>query len=68
MDESFLLLLHAGDQGVRWTLPGQPWARQYVPVLDTSRPGGTPGARTVLGEAATRLSARSVLLLRVERD
>ena len=67
MDDSFLLLLHAGDQGVRWTLPGPPWATQYVPVLDTSRPGGTPAPRTVPGEAATRLGARSVMLLRVER-
>jgi isoamylase len=68
IDDSFLLLLHAGDQGVRWTLPGAPWAHQYEPVLDTSRPSGVPGSRTVLGEAATRVGARSVVLLRVIRD
>ena len=28
VDESFLLLLHAGDQGVRWTVPGHAVGRQ----------------------------------------
>ena len=69
VDESFLLLLHAGDQGVRWTVPGTPWADNYSVVLDTSRPAGAPTAsRVVAGGAAVRLSARSVLLLRAERS
>ncbi len=69
VDESFLLLLHAGDQGVRWTVPGLPWADNYTVVLDTSRPAGAPAAsRVVAGGATVRLSARSVLLLRAERS
>ncbi len=69
VDESFLLLLHAGDQGVRWTVPGSPWAENYTVVLDTSRPAGAPAAsRVVAGGATVRLTARSVLLLRAERS
>ncbi len=69
VDDSFLLLLHAGDQGVRWTVPGTPWADQYTVVLDTSRSSGAPAAsRVVAGGASVRLSARSVLLLRAERS
>jgi glycogen operon protein len=65
MDDSFLLLLHAGDDPVRWTLPGPPWADWYVPVLDTAQPGGTPSEPRA--EGAVDLGARSVLLLRVAR-
>jgi glycogen operon protein len=69
MDESFLLLLHAGDQGVRWTLPSRPWADHYVAVLDTNRRAGAPsGSRVISAGASTRIGARSVLLLRAERS
>jgi glycogen operon protein len=68
MDDSYLLLLHAADQGVRWVLPGTPWADEYVPVVDTNRRGGVPASnRAILGGAATRVAARSVVLLRAER-
>ncbi len=68
MDASFLLLLHAGDQGTRFSLPGRPWADSYYPVLDTNRPGGTPAhPRAVPGGTALRVGARSVLLLRADR-
>ena len=66
MDDSFLLLLHAGDNAVSWTLPGPPWADWYEPVLDTARPGGAPAVGVRL-DGETRLGARSVLLLRVAR-
>jgi isoamylase len=66
MDDSFLLLLHAGDEAVSWTLPGPPWADWYEPVLDTARPGGVP-AEGVRLEGGAQLGARSVLLLRVAR-
>jgi glycogen operon protein len=69
VDESFLLLLHAGDQSVRWAVPGTPWADNYTVVLDTSRSAGAPAAsRVVAGGATVRLTARSVLLLRAERS
>ncbi|HZZ97088.1 MAG TPA: glycogen debranching protein GlgX [Jatrophihabitantaceae bacterium] len=68
MDDSFLLLLHAGDQGGRFTLPGAPWADQYVPVVDSNRRGGVPAnSRAIAGGTAFRIGARTVLLLRAER-
>jgi glycogen operon protein len=68
VDDSFLLLLHAGDQGIGWTVPGRPWADRYAVVLDTGQPAGVPtGSPAVLGGAALPVGARSVLLLRAER-
>ena len=68
MDDSFLLLMHAGDQSSRFTVPGVPWADHYVPVLDTNRRSGTPATgRPITGGTSVRLAARSVLLLRAER-
>ncbi len=68
VDESFLLLLHAGDQSVAWTVPGPPWAGQYTVVLDTGHPAGAPAGRgAVAGGSALRLGGRSVVLLRAER-
>jgi isoamylase len=68
MDTSFLLLLHAGDQGTRFTLPTWPWADSYHPVIDTNRSSGTPvHARAIPAGTALRVAARSVLLLRADR-
>ncbi len=69
MDDSFLLVLQAGDQGSRFTLPGSPWADQYVPVVDSNRRGGVPAnSRAIAGGTGLRIGARTVLLLRAERS
>jgi isoamylase len=67
-DDSFLLLLHSGDEDTRFALPGMPWARRYQPMIDTSCFGGQPVAARLLpaGEPIT-LPHRSVLLLKVRR-
>ncbi|SDJ29405.1 glycogen operon protein [Frankineae bacterium MT45] len=65
LDSSYLLILHAGDQPVNFTLPGLPWAGGYQAVIDTARPGGVP-----IGAAPRRtakLPPRGCLLLRVVR-
>jgi glycogen operon protein len=68
VDDSYLLLLHAGEQGTRFTLPGPPWAARYLPVIDTSRPGGASrSTRGIPAGSATRVGARTVLLLRADR-
>ena len=71
MDDSFLLLLHAGDQGGRFTLPGAPWADQYVPV-DRHQPARRRTRRTrgrsPAGTAAAASARAAVLLLRAERE
>jgi glycogen operon protein len=69
MDESFLMLLHAGDAPTAFTLPHLPWARRYEVVLDTTYPGGIPPVPGPALAAGTELpvGARTVLLLQVRR-
>jgi isoamylase len=69
VDESYLLLLHSGDDGVDFNVPGAPWAATYEVVLDTTELGGNEGSSSFLegGETIT-LAARSVMLLRVHRS
>ena len=68
VDESFLLLLHSGDQDCDFRLPGRPWARRYEVVVDTSAVGGRPPARRILkADTALHMVWRSVALLRVRR-
>jgi glycogen operon protein len=69
MDDSYLLLLHAGEQGGIFTLPGKPWADEYEVVVDTTNAGGDPGeAGTVAGGFDLPIGARTTLLLRVRRN
>ncbi len=68
VDESFLLLLHSGDQDCDFSLPGRPWARRYEVVVDTTAIGGRPPARRIVkAETALPMLSRSVALLRVRR-
>jgi isoamylase len=60
-DDSFLLLLHAGDEPWPVTLPAAPWASSYVVELRTD---GEPGAALGSGEPL-ELAPRSAALLRV---
>ncbi|WP_300010620.1 glycogen debranching protein GlgX [Pseudonocardia sp.] len=58
----WLLLLHAGPDAIAVTLPG---GGPYTPVLDSTRPDGTPAGRRPLPGASTITQpARSLLLLR----
>ncbi|MCU1678878.1 MAG: glycogen debranching enzyme GlgX [Frankiales bacterium] len=66
VDDSFLLLLHAGGDPVDFVLPGLPWASSYELVLDTgTSPGDEPEApvRLLPGQALARLP-RSFAVLR----
>ncbi|MBT2509482.1 glycogen debranching protein GlgX [Streptomyces sp. ISL-98] len=65
-DDSFLAILHAGDQPSSFVLPGPPWAEAYEVVVDTSEEGqdAAPGRVHPGGEVIT-VPARSVLLLKV---
>ena len=67
-DSSYLLVLHAGDDEVDFTLPAAPGAAAYVVTIDTRRPGGEPAATAPLPPGAIlRLIARSAYLLTVQR-
>jgi glycogen debranching enzyme GlgX len=69
VDESYLLVLHIGGEDVDILLPGRPWARLYLPLLDTAAEdlGGFPADTGTVTRAETRLRAksRSLQLLRV---
>jgi glycogen operon protein len=67
VDESFLLLLHAGDDDRDFVVPGPPWADRYQPVVDTRRPGGAPDGPPIDAGTVLRLRARSVALLQAMR-
>src|SRR4051794_26191418 len=64
-DDSFLLLLHSGDEPCKFQLPGQPWASGYVVELDTA--GSLDIEGIALHAAPIELTARSLVLLRVRR-
>jgi len=67
VDESFLLLLHAGDVDGVFRLPGEPWAARYHPVIDTTQVGGAAVAGALSGGLDLPVHGRSVLLLKVGR-
>ena len=69
-DDSFLLVMHAGADPIRFTVPGDPWARWYHPVIDTTL-DGDPGAHDELvyaGGSALPMPGRSLILLRADPE
>ncbi|MBV9098422.1 MAG: glycogen debranching protein GlgX, partial [Frankiaceae bacterium] len=62
-DDSFLLLLHAGDNAEEVRLPGPPWASAYAIEFDTAQPALAPGGHVDVSATLT-LPPRSALLLR----
>jgi isoamylase len=68
IDDSYLLVLHSGDDPVAVVLPGAPWAQRYEVIVDTTEAGGSDGSASVVdGGNTITLDARSVLLLRTDR-
>jgi len=61
-DDSFLLILHAGDEECDFTLPGEPFGKRYEVVFDT---GVDHEGATVRAGEALHLVPRSSALLRV---
>jgi glycogen operon protein len=61
VDDSFLLLLHAGATTWTFTLPGTPWASSYDVELRTDKAAG----ETVEAGESLVLAPRSAALLRV---
>jgi isoamylase len=61
VDDSFLLLLHSGETGTEFLLPGEPWAQSYVVEIDTGveREGAVVEPRSTLD-----IVGRSAVLLR----
>jgi len=67
-DDSWLILLHAGDEPIEVALPGVRYGERFEPVLDTTTPRGTPASTTPLkpGDILT-LPARALLVFRAPR-
>jgi isoamylase len=58
VDDSFLLVLHAGAEAMDLTLPGRPWAESYELLLDTARDETVqlePGATVPMTGRSVRL-------------
>jgi glycogen operon protein len=68
LDDSFLVVLHAGDGPAGFVLPDRPWAERYEVIVDTSREeqAREPGMAHPSGAQLT-VPPRSVLLLRAVR-
>jgi glycogen operon protein len=67
IDDSYLLILHSGDESLTFTLPGKPQADGYELLIDTRHVGGLPADPQVAGSAVS-LDPRTVVLLRVLRE
>ncbi|HET6911351.1 MAG TPA: glycogen debranching protein GlgX [Mycobacteriales bacterium] len=63
VDDSFLIVLHAGDDECDFRLPGPPWADGYVVEIDTSRPELVDGEMLHAG-ADLKLPSRAAVVLR----
>ncbi|MGS0688535.1 glycogen debranching protein GlgX [Nakamurella sp. GG22] len=67
-DDSWLLVLHAGENPMTLVLPGPPWGNRYFPVLDTDSPTGAPADPAALPvEVPIVIPGRTVWLLRADR-
>ncbi len=68
IDDSWLVVLHAGPSDADVTLPGAPYGEAYTPVVDTASPTGEPAddAPVSAGVAMT-LPGRTLWLLRAHR-
>jgi glycogen operon protein len=65
LDDSYLMVLHSGDDPLEFQLPGPPWAHSYQVVIDTDGPAGRPASgEPVAALTPLPVAARSVLLLR----
>ena len=63
-DDTFLLLLHASDDDIDFTLPGEPFGSAYTTVFDTADDHRVATREYAPGEVV-RLTPRSSVLLRV---
>ena len=63
VDDSFLVLLHAGAEDQIFVLPGPPWGESYVVEIDTARPGPAARQRVAAG-LELPMTARSAVVLR----
>jgi glycogen operon protein len=67
-DDSWLVLLHAGESEIEFTLPGIGFGDAFVPVLDSGTPRGEPlDTRPVKAGTPVTVPARTLLVFRTPR-
>jgi isoamylase len=64
VDDSFLVLLHAGDAATTFVTPDLPWAESYDVVIDTAVEEMLEGANGIDAGVRIGLEPRSMLVLR----
>ncbi len=65
VDDSFLIILHAGDEAVHVRLPAPPYGPAFIPMLDTVDEEGRPASTDPVPAGGTVLvRARTVQVLR----
>jgi isoamylase len=70
VDDSYLLILHSGDEPAAFTLPPPPWGAAYEVIIDTTASTGRPdpGSPHLPGGAPMPIGARTTMVLRVLRS
>jgi len=64
-DDNFFLVFNADREAQRVTLPGSPWARAWLPILDTARGWIDDGSAPVVpGGTVVDVESRAMLVLR----
>ncbi|MDP2014322.1 MAG: glycogen debranching enzyme GlgX, partial [Actinomycetota bacterium] len=64
-DDSFLLIIHAGEDPHEFTLPGQPYGASYLRILDTDADLSVPALANEPAGGTLTLAPRSLVLFRV---
>jgi glycogen operon protein len=70
VDDSYLLILHAGDDPITFALPGAPWADSYVVTVDTTFATGEPdpGVPEIPAGSPLPVDRRTSMLLRAKHN
>jgi glycogen operon protein len=64
-DASFLMILHAGEDPTKFVLPGSPYGRGYLRVVDTATGQAFEGGEQHLAGATIAVAARSMTVFHV---
>ncbi|MFA7324979.1 MAG: alpha-amylase family glycosyl hydrolase, partial [Candidatus Nanopelagicales bacterium] len=64
-DDSFLLLLHAGEADQEFVLPGMPYGNTYQILLETTEEDGSEAGAELLRGATVTMAPFSMMLMRV---
>jgi len=67
-DDSFLLIMHSGDDHQAFNLPGEPYGDQYRRLFDTHDDQVTQASWTDVAGATIMLAPRSCILLKVTTE